>query len=143
MGQGRFEFCWLVVSAVAGYWFWERCLRGRKDRGGDIRILFSVIVPAEEIPVHRHTPTSLRVHSSTSTQKYPLGPCGQIRMDTTPQNENAAWEDEVSGSALSVLKSQGLPGTKVFLTHHLYYQEVFVARLIKTSSLKVQVRSFF
>lgn len=61
----------------------------------------------------------------------------------TLQNENAAWEDKVGGSALCVLKSQGWPGTKVFLTCLLYYQEILLNDLIKISSLAVQVHSFF
>lgn len=63
------------------------------------------------------------------------------RINVTAQKENAASEDKIPGSALSVLKSQALPGTKVFLTHHLHYWEIFLTCLIKIHGLKVQIRS--
>lgn len=47
------------------------------------------------------------------------------------QNEGAAWEGKVSRAALCVLKPQGRPGTKVFLTHLPCYQKIFLNGLIK------------
>lgn len=102
--------------------------------------------PAEEIPVHPHTPTSLYIrsyHMPAPSHKYTVKDLvGRSRIGLTLQNENAAWEDEVNGSALCVLKSQGLSRTKVLLTHHLYYQEIFLTCLMKISDLKVHVHSF-
>lgn len=50
------QFCWL-------FGFGRGVCGTEGICGRDILVLFSVSVPAEEIPVHPHTPTSLHVGS--------------------------------------------------------------------------------
>lgn len=81
-------------------------------------------------------------HIPAPPHKYTINDLvGRSRISLTLQNENAAWEDKVNGSALCVLKSQGLSRT-ILLTHHLYYLEIFLTCSMKISGLKVRAHSF-